>query len=153
VLQYRIRLRPGHSGEPLDELLDRGPAFKVLEQRAHRNTRAAKNPGAAKPLRVAFRSAAGRPVKHARILPTDTRAGAQTRRAGWPQHGYFGKDFCMNTPFGHFAAWRLALRAPGLVRAPADIVAQQRWEGEGGNTEIRVQRKRRADEPEKAMKS
>ncbi len=53
----------------------------------------------------------------------------------------------MKTPFGQFAAWRLALRAPAFVRAPTDKDAQHRWDGEGGNTGMSAAQRRHPARP------
>jgi hypothetical protein len=50
----------------------------------------------------------------------------------------------MKTSFGHFAAWRLALRTPPFVRAPTDMDEQHRWDGEGGNAGVGAAQRRHA---------
>jgi hypothetical protein len=63
----------------------------------------------------------------------------------------------MKTPFARLAAWRHALRGPGLGRTRTDVEAQSRWEGEGGNNEIAgapaVMPARPIDATKKATKS
>ena len=42
--QNRFRLLPGHAGKPFDKLADGCAAFEILEERPHRDARAAKQP-------------------------------------------------------------------------------------------------------------
>jgi hypothetical protein len=45
--------------------------------------------------------------------------------------------------FEHFAAWQLTLPAPKYRRVSADVLAQHRWDGEGGNNGLAEARWRR----------
>ena len=64
MFQYVTSLRQGNTGEPLNELMDRGIFFEVLEERGHRNPRASKNPSTTYAIRVALDIVARRPINH-----------------------------------------------------------------------------------------
>jgi len=57
-------LRQGNTGEPLNELMDRGILFEVLEERGNRDPRAPKNPCTTDAIRVALDIGARRPINH-----------------------------------------------------------------------------------------
>ena len=57
-------LRQGDTGKPLDELMDGGVFFEILEERGNRNPRAAENPGATYAIRIALDIETGRPINH-----------------------------------------------------------------------------------------
>ncbi len=69
VLEDRFGLGARNAREPGEELVERRAALEVLEQRTHRNARAAEHPRTAHPFRVAINCLAGRPVEHVVILP------------------------------------------------------------------------------------
>lgn len=64
VLQDVTGLRQGNAGEPLNELMDRGVFFEVLEERGNRNPRASENPSTTYAIRVALDIEARRPINH-----------------------------------------------------------------------------------------
>ena len=68
VLQNVTSLRQGNAGEPLNELMDRGVFFEVLEERGNRNPRASENPGTTYAIRVALDIGASRPINHGRMV-------------------------------------------------------------------------------------
>ena len=64
VFQDVTRLRHGYAGKPLDELMNRGILFQVLEKCGNGNPRTAENPSTAYAVRVALDIGAGRPIDH-----------------------------------------------------------------------------------------
>ena len=80
VFQDVTGLRQGNAGKPLDELVNRGIFFEILEQRGNRNPRAPKNPGTTYAIRVALNIGAGRPINHVQMVALwarEAKAGAR----------------------------------------------------------------------------
>ena len=64
VFQNVASLRQGDTGKPLNELMDGGIFFEVLEESGNRNPCASENPSTAYAIRVALDIKAGRPINH-----------------------------------------------------------------------------------------
>ena len=64
MFQHRTRMLQRDPGEPLDELVDRGVIFQILEKRGHRDTGAAKDPRTTHTSGVSFNGRACGPVDH-----------------------------------------------------------------------------------------
>jgi hypothetical protein len=73
VFQDAAGLFCGDARKPFQKFLHRRATFNILEQRGHRDTRAAKHPCAADTISVAFNSSAGSPVDHLAILRFEPR--------------------------------------------------------------------------------
>ena len=65
MLQHKLHLLTGDSGEPFEEIIDPRPAFEVLEQGSDGNARAFEQPLAADFARNTCDRWALAPVKHA----------------------------------------------------------------------------------------
>jgi hypothetical protein len=68
MFQNMASLRQANAWKPLNELLNRGIFFEVLEQRGHRNPRATENPGTTDALRIALDIGARGPINHEQIV-------------------------------------------------------------------------------------
>ena len=64
VLQHQIHVLAGYTGKPFHELVDRGTAFEIREERGNRNSSSEENPRSADLLRVTFDSRASCPIEH-----------------------------------------------------------------------------------------
>jgi hypothetical protein len=64
VLKHGYSHFPGNPGKPGKEIIDPSAAFKILEQRFNWDSRTAKYPGAANPVRIALHRGARRPIQH-----------------------------------------------------------------------------------------
>jgi hypothetical protein len=64
VFKHRLRLFPGNSGEPSEEVIEPGAGFEVLEERPDRYAGAAEDPGSAGPVRDLLDGGALTPVQH-----------------------------------------------------------------------------------------
>jgi hypothetical protein len=65
VFQNVTSLGYGNTRKPLDELMDRGIFFEVLEECGNRNPCAAENPRTTYAIRIALDIRAGGPIDHA----------------------------------------------------------------------------------------
>lgn len=72
--------------KPFQKFLHGCAAFNILEQRGHRDTRAAKHPCTADTISGAFNSRAGGPVDHASILRFELKGLNVSRKAVWRTH-------------------------------------------------------------------
>lgn len=82
VFKNSLGLVDRHAGEPIDELMDRGVVFEVLEQRGDRNASPPEHPSSAHATWVALYSGARRPVNHVKILaPTGLKRNGALRSA------------------------------------------------------------------------
>ena len=72
--------------KPFQKFLDRRAAFNILEQRGHRDARAAKHPCAADTISVAFNSSAGSPVDHSSILRFELKGLNVSRKTACRTH-------------------------------------------------------------------
>ncbi len=68
MFQNVTGLRQGNAGKPLNELMNRGIFFEILEERGNRNPCAPENPCTTYPIRVALNIEAGRPINHAQMV-------------------------------------------------------------------------------------
>ena len=68
MLEDVTSLRQGNAGEPLNELMDRGVFFEVLEECGNRNPRASENPSTTYAIRVALDIVARRPINHGSMV-------------------------------------------------------------------------------------
>ena len=68
MFQDAAGLLCGNTRKPFQKFLHRRAAFNILEQRGHRDARAAKHPCAADTISVTFNRSAGSPVDHSSIL-------------------------------------------------------------------------------------
>ena len=66
VFQHQIHLLAGYAGKPFHELVDRGTAFQIREERGNWNASSSENPSSADLLRVTFDSWTGSPIEHER---------------------------------------------------------------------------------------
>lgn len=64
VFQHGADLLDSDAGKPLNELRNERAVLEVLEQRRHRHPGAAKHPGTAYALGIAFNGGTGRPIDH-----------------------------------------------------------------------------------------
>ena len=62
MFQDVTSLRQGDAGKPLNELMDGGVFFEILEERGNRNPCASKNPSTTYAIRVALDIHARRPI-------------------------------------------------------------------------------------------
>ena len=68
VLEDLLRLFQCDPREPLDEFLNRGVVFQILEQGRYRDARAKEYPGSTHAFGVMFDDRTGRPVNHERMV-------------------------------------------------------------------------------------
>ena len=77
VLEDSFNLLALDPWKPFQELIDCRAAFDILEQRAYRYARAAKDPRAAYLLRITLHGRAGAPIKHRYTLLSTQAKGKQ----------------------------------------------------------------------------
>lgn len=68
VLEHGVNLLASDAGKPFQELINCSAAFEILEQCAHRDSRATKNPCSTELLRVALDGFTGSPIQHGDTL-------------------------------------------------------------------------------------
>ncbi len=72
--------------KPFQKFLHGRAAFNILEQRGHRDTRAAKHPCTADTISGPFNSRAGSPVNHLSILRFELKGLNVSRKTVWRTH-------------------------------------------------------------------
>src|ERR1043165_4777310 len=79
--QNGFNLFARHAGKPFEKLADSRPVFEILEERLHRNARAAKNPRAADLAGHAFNGGTLTPIEHGKSLRrSEAKASRATER-------------------------------------------------------------------------
>ena len=76
MLEHDTGLLQGDAGKPIDELMNRGVVFEVLEERGHGYASAKKDPSAAHSGGVLLDNSAGRPIDHGQNASTRCPAAA-----------------------------------------------------------------------------
>lgn len=75
MFENGVNLVSRDAGEPLQELINRGAAFEILKERAHRNARATKYPGSAEDSGISLHDLACAPIQHGYTLLRMTTGG------------------------------------------------------------------------------